>query len=624
MGNLDKSSALQFLAVHDVTSKLANDVFAHLGGNPLSLRLAVRLLRTEDSTPAEWTSTDGKKLRKGLDDARIQGYLQTRLLAHIHDDRIRALVHPGLILRRITPDVIQSVLAPVIQITVLSRKDAEELYEGLRKEISLVIDQGEALVHRREPRSIMLPLQRAKDPELFKRLNQAAVDYYRRRESAVDKIEQIYHRLMLDEDAYEVLNGTSLEAIRGLGSSTEDFPPTASLLVRLLLGRPLTKAESRQLPDTPWETYAFQTAVRLLASGALRRPLALLKERPHLGDSPLLSYPLAVALFRSLDWKGADAALVRAARYRPSDVLGLPFEMLDAPNIDLRARVERAYLLWYRGFDSEAAAEFAASQSLSYGRDRALKIEGLLGQLVVTAKRTALEKEQHYVLRASLLREVSEMSETEWRVNLATLRRVVFLGCASDVAAKMALSLIGLQLRSRNGIADFLSEFEADLDAALAERLLSHIKEVRSSDYGGFLTRTRALTILERDIAAQFVKSDRDLARRAIPYVRGRYAAWRIPIRSGILTIFSNMLDFQPILERTLPDLAQSPSDSAGRFRDLVEDVIEVAEHRDLILELIHNCIQCAEEQGHEASQLQMLLKALERYSSVINSAQGK
>jgi hypothetical protein len=622
VGNLNKASALQFLATNDVSPDLAQEVFARLGGNPLSLKLAIRLLRVEDSRPGEWINVGRDALLKGLDDVRIQGYLQTRLLVHIHDERVRALAHPGLILRRITPEIIQSVLAPAMQLAVQSRKEAQDLYDGLRREVSLVVEQDHALVHLREPRSVMLPLQKAKDPQLFQRLNAAAVEYYRGRELPQDRIEHTYHRLMMEENPYDVFSNVSLDVVRGLGSSTEDLPADASLVVRLLLGRPVTKAEARQLPDYAWEMYAFQAAVRLLSSGALQRPLALLKERAHLVDSPLLAYPLALALFRSLDWNGADAALQRAASYRPPAHAQLPFEVFDSPNIDVRARVERGYLLWYQYQDAAANRQFEEAYSMStQGRDRALKIEALLGSLAIGSQRKPLDKEQYYTLRASLMREVSAMPDTEWRVNLATLRRVAFLGCAGDVAARMAVSFLGLQLRSRDTITEFLSEFESDLDAGLAKRLLSHIQDGGWESKDNFLARMRTLAVLERDIATHLVRSDADLARRAIPFVRGRYTAWRIPIRSGLMQVFPKFQNLTPGLTRTLPDLGTAFDNSSAAFSDRVDDAIEIAEYRDQVLELVYNCTKCAEELGYDAEPLRLVSGALKRYSGVLDTS---
>ena len=614
--NLDRSSALQFLAAHDIDSRLAQEVFDHLGGNPLSLQLAVRLLRQGDRSLAEWTQAGSEPLIKGLDDIVIQGYLQTRLLAHVHDPRVRDLVHPGLILRRITPQIIREVLAPVAGVPLTSPTDAQALYNALRTEVSLVVEQGDALVHIKEPRSIMLPLQKAQNPEVFKRLNQAAARYYGGRESLQDRIEQVYHRLMLGEDPYQVLEGASLDVVRGLGSATEELPPEASLVVRLVLARPLTKAEARQLRDYAWETYAFWNAVRLLGTGALGRPLRLLRERPGLANSALLSYPLALALFRSLEWEEADAALCRAMLYKQPTEHVLPFEVFDIPNVDIRARIERGYLLWYRGLDVEAAAEFEAARKLSLeGRDSPLKIETLLGMLVVKGHRTAADQAAHAKLRAGLLREVTDVPLSEWRKNLATLRRVVVFGCADRNAANAALTLLGLQLRSRDTIIDFLAEFQVELDGAFARRLLSQNHDDPPGDYIASAKRARALAALEREIAAQFASTSSDLPLRAIPFIRGKYTAWRIPARTGILSLFSDVESFTPVIEQALPGFIAAP---ATRFRDLVDDVVETAEHHDLLLPLLHQCQRESERLGRPVPKLERLLAAVERYTQAV------
>jgi hypothetical protein len=198
---------------------------------------------------------------------------------------------------------------------------------------------------------------------------------------------------------------------------------------------------------------------------------------------------------------------------------------------------------------------------------------------------------------------------------------VAFLGCAGDTAAAAALTLLGLQLRSRDRITDFLSEFEKDLDSALAKRLLSHIEDGDARAYDASLTRARALATLERDIAARFANSNSDLARRALPFVRGKYTPWRVPIRSAILLIIPNLSSLRPVLDQTLPGFWPTTlRDPQVRFQDLVDDAIEAAEYGDRSLELLHNCSRFAKEGSKEAAQLQMLSTALERYAGVIDS----
>lgn len=622
LADLDRRSALRFLIAQGIGSPLARDVFDHVGGNPLSLQLALRLLNQGDRSVSLWTHDSAGSLMRELDQVTMQGYLQTRLLAHIHDERVQVLVHPGLILRRITPDIIREVLGPVVGLTIASTTDADALYEALRKEVSLVVQEGDALVHLKEPRSVMLPLQKVKSPDLFKRLNEAAVRYYGGRDHLQDKVEQTYHRLMLGEDPYHVLRGLSLEAVRKLGSATEDFPPEASLVVRLLLARPLTKEEARTLPDCAWEMYAFLNAVRLLGTGALGRPLRLLRERPTLADSTLLAYPLALALFRSLEWRDADAALARAALYEPPTERALPFDVFDIPNVDIRARIERGYLLWYRSFDTQAAAEFEAARELSLeeGRDSALRVEALLGMLVVSASRTPNDREAHYKLKASLTHEVMNVPRGEWRKNVATLRRVVVFGCATRNAANAALTLLGLQLRSRDTITDFLSEYENELDSSFVKRLLNQLTDANSNGYDASPARARALASLEREIAARFSSTNSDLAQRATPFIRGKYTAWRIPARTGITSLFSDRSTFSPVINETLPGFRP---DLPARLRDLVDDVIEAADHQNCLLQLLHNCKRVAEQQGKQSAILDMLLGAMERYANIVESLPG-
>ena len=84
-------------------------------GNPLTLRLAAHLAvraRQEGKAPdAELEGTGWFQLT----DAQIQRYLYDRVLNDIKDPEVRAVAHPGLVLRELTPALILEVLAEPMQ-----------------------------------------------------------------------------------------------------------------------------------------------------------------------------------------------------------------------------------------------------------------------------------------------------------------------------------------------------------------------------------------------------------------------------------------------------------------------------------------------------------------------------
>jgi hypothetical protein len=204
IGELDTTAALSFLLAKGVTDPQdAEAIVGLVGGVPLSLLLAASLLQ-KSSQPGARIALDGvptkRRLWFSVSDEVIQGQLYDRILGHIHSPRVRALAHPGLALRRITPETISKVLDKPCALFVKDERDAVELFEELRRETSLVsVDDLEgALIHRNDLRRMMLRLQMAKDRNKILEIHRAAVAYYQTRNDRRARAEWAYHSLHLD------------------------------------------------------------------------------------------------------------------------------------------------------------------------------------------------------------------------------------------------------------------------------------------------------------------------------------------------------------------------------------------------------------------------------------------
>ena len=190
-------AALALLESEGVPPEVADDIVAQTGGSPLSLWLALELWRraaddVRNAVPLEF------RLQEGL----VQGQLFTRILGHIHDDDVRALAYPGLVLRRVTPDLIRNVLARYCDVRVRDEAQARRLFDLLAREEALVTVEGDVLRHRSDVRRIMLNLLRHQSEEQaaqVRRIEKAAVRYYSTRESPEERAEEIYHRLSLEQ-----------------------------------------------------------------------------------------------------------------------------------------------------------------------------------------------------------------------------------------------------------------------------------------------------------------------------------------------------------------------------------------------------------------------------------------
>ncbi len=195
VGALDTSAAVAFVkTLGNFADDVAAAIVQSVGGVPLSLKLAARLLR---DTPAADLGSRGW-LRAA--DEVIQGQLFDRILGQIHDDEVRRVAHPGLVLRRITPEVLLEVLREPCELTIATLPEAVGLFSRLQSEVSLVSfsDDGDgALVHRREVREVMLKLLRQRSPAIVRDISERAVTYYSAHTGTRARMEQTYHELAL-------------------------------------------------------------------------------------------------------------------------------------------------------------------------------------------------------------------------------------------------------------------------------------------------------------------------------------------------------------------------------------------------------------------------------------------
>ena len=109
---LDEEAALAIVTKAGLQDRdIAQALVKQVGRVPLSLRLAASLVQKEGAglggvKDLETTSY----FFLSLSDEVIQGQLYERILGHIHHPEVVKLAHPGLVLRRVNPDLILKVL----------------------------------------------------------------------------------------------------------------------------------------------------------------------------------------------------------------------------------------------------------------------------------------------------------------------------------------------------------------------------------------------------------------------------------------------------------------------------------------------------------------------------------
>jgi hypothetical protein len=230
VGDLDREAALAFLKAKGVDDPdEAAEILGRYGAIPLTLSLAATVSRKDKLKPGKVSrGVIPSKLQRWFSrgDEVVQGQLYDRILEHIHDPRARALAHPGLVLRRITPEIIAKVLNVPCHLYVTDDADAAALFDELRRETSLVIvdDREGALVPRSDLRRIMMRLEMVGNVEQVRAIHNAAVGYYQSRPDWHAQAEFRYHLLHLGAAPNEKWF-VDPEVRASIQSSISDFTP---------------------------------------------------------------------------------------------------------------------------------------------------------------------------------------------------------------------------------------------------------------------------------------------------------------------------------------------------------------------------------------------------------------
>lgn len=258
---------------------------AIVGGNPLALHVAARLFGRLDPAERE-RFLAGADAAAGLSGATRRAFLYDRFLAHITDPRVRALSHPGLFLRRVTPAIVRHVLAPTVGLDDLGEDEAEVLTRRLADEVWLVNAAPDGLWHRPDVRQEMLRTVAA-SPAAHA-VHAAAVEWYERgRDDLLPHeqglVEAYYHRLMQlgpDDDIPSwMLDAAGLRRAVAMGESIAELSPRIAAQLRVARGDDVGPAEAALLPAAAWDGWMRQRGAALVQADDAPQALALLGDR---------------------------------------------------------------------------------------------------------------------------------------------------------------------------------------------------------------------------------------------------------------------------------------------------------------------------------------------------------
>ncbi len=356
----DRESAVAYLRNSGLDPASAELVAERTRGNPLTLTLAIELYRRD---PAELRQLDAARLT----DEIIQSSLFDRILLHIPDPEVRRLAHPGLVLRRVTPELIRDVLAKPCGVDASDLPAAEKLFDKLAADSTLVTHvDPRTLVHRSDVRRLMLKPLREHQPEKVEEIHRAAIAFYRQGTDVISRAEAAYHALSLGEP---VELSPDLEPL--LVNALDELAPEAQVQLAEAYRLELPPGTWTTAGQEAWERVTARKVAELLQGTDAARALELLREREQRGGhTDLLILESRVHLMLQ-DVENARAVARRGiATYRDAGSGTLLFRMLL-----MAAEIER------RSNAFAAADSFLAdAEEIARRRDDALMLAAALAR----------------------------------------------------------------------------------------------------------------------------------------------------------------------------------------------------------------------------------------------------
>jgi len=302
------------LGCSHVPERVLDRIVALVHGNALSLRLAAQVFAKQADLGALEDTVAQAVFEAQFTHERVQGMLHSRIVANL-EEPLRRIADPGLIVRRITPQVIDEVLAGPCGLG--PTWDSALLLQGLQQEVALVEPVGaDAVRHRPDVRLLMLPLLRAKLGPLARAIDAAAVAFWSRQEGPEARAEEIYHRLWLGADAAELDEAWRRGPVARppLEEALDEFEaldesPAARIWLCGKLQREISPVLEQAAGLIDWERSTELRVRALLASGGAKDALATLRRRPERRAAS----PLWLLELETLKLLGQDAEALSVA-----------------------------------------------------------------------------------------------------------------------------------------------------------------------------------------------------------------------------------------------------------------------------------------------------------------------
>jgi hypothetical protein len=295
-------------SLYKAGERLALSISRLAGGSPLALALAAEnLIRAADDQAFDDDPEAVVRFIHQVRSDRLQENLYGRILDHLHSGDLRSIAYPGLVLRRIDPEVILKILAKPCALQIAQLSDAEALFGSLREELSLVEpeESGPGVRHRGDVRQLMLEEIEASDYARARAIDRRAAGYYRllsdRTANPRDRAEELYHMMRLGYGPSSLDKRWIPGVERFLGAALDEVPAIQRIWLSRKLKVGIELAELEGSEQAVWEKTVERRVQQLLSIGDARRARDELLTRPPktwLPGSTLLT--LAAETFAAL------------------------------------------------------------------------------------------------------------------------------------------------------------------------------------------------------------------------------------------------------------------------------------------------------------------------------------
>jgi hypothetical protein len=472
LSQFDRDAAIAYLVAHGVTPDAAADIYRVVGGSPLTLTLGLDIYRRDPKELRDRPTfrVDAAQLQSEV----IQLQLFDRVLLHVRNSDVRKLVHPGLVMRRITPEAILEVLAGPCEIAVRDLAHADELFDELAKDATLVERRNpdERVVwQRQDVRHLMLrPLRRDARAKVNE-IHRLAIAYYQKQEGLEVRTEEVYHRLALGQSREQIAPLVDPDMRDALIAVLDEFDPPEQALISDLFGIELTPEARHAADQLSWErstSRRLKEAIR--ANTDLQSVLGLLHEREERSGSTdlLLS---EVMLYEAIDDDFHAKALADSAIVTYRTVGHVDYLLVATL---LAARLEQDI-----GNDQAAVARLSEAEEIARRKGDAMALARVLRHRCAYLR--VAEEEVPEPLRIELAENIARVTDAEWSADLALLRGVAEeIGRSEPAIVERALRLGALEL-SRSGLETIRSMFgkslsELTIDAPVADAVLTLLR----------------------------------------------------------------------------------------------------------------------------------------------------